>query len=273
MTNLPAVAGSLLPAEETQVIAVLRPAWDELAKVEDDYVRKCAVVGLMLNTVSAALPHGEFGPWLHRHIFPDVEVPEGKQLNDLPYWRRANRWRKAAENVVAISQIGHVSNLTAVDLANAVLGSGRKAPTAEIAGLLERISQAVEGKTLAQLTFRFPNLDLGKGGDREWAAFVRAKHPELIVDGQIPRRGKVGKKSREIMEEFSAWLNTRRKPRTAKQKQEAARALLAEIEDVLGAAIRNPLLGVLEPGELQGVEAITSMWVKRLKDLMADGRK
>jgi len=276
MTNLPAVVKgvALAPAEESQVLAVLRPAWEELAHVEDDYVRKCAVVGLMLNTVSAALPHGEFGAWMHRHLFPDAAIPEGKTPNDMPWRRRANRWMKAAENVVAIAQIGHVSFLDATDLANAVLGGGRKAPSAAISALLEKISQAVDGKTMAQLSFRFPSLDLAKGGDRQWATFLREKHPELIgKDGQIPRRGKVGKKSKEILAEYSAWLNKRLKPRTAKEKQEAARALLGEIDELLMSAVNSSVLGVLEPHEFQGTASVTAMWAKRLKDLANPDRK
>lgn len=274
MSNLlPALAKPLLPADQDRVLAALRPAWDELSRAEDDYVRKCAVVGLMLNSVSAQVAHGQFGTWLHANLFPDAVIPEGKKFNDLPYWRRANRWMKAAENVVAISQIGHVSSLTAVELSNAVLGSGRKAPTAEISALLEQITKAVDGKTLAQLTFKFPNLDLAAGGDREWASFLQLKHPELIVDGKIPKRGKVGKQSKEILEEFSAWLNAKMKPRTHAQKKEAARALLAQIDDVLGAAIKNSVLMALAPEEFVATESLTSMWVKRLKDLMADSRK
>lgn len=272
-TLLPAVTGTLLPADQNQLLAALRPAWEELSRVEDDYVRKCAVVGLMLNSVSTQVPHGEFGAWLHRNLFPEAVIPQGKKFNDLPYWRMANRWMKAAENVVAISQIGHVSSLTAVELSNAVLGSGRTAPTAEIAALLEQITKAVDGKTLAQLTFKFPNLDLAAGGDREWASFLQSKHPELIVDGKVPKRGKVGKQSKEILEEFSAWLNAKMKPRTPKQKQEAARALLTQIDDVLGAAVRNSVLAVLSPEEFVGTKALTSLWVERLKGLMAESRK
>jgi hypothetical protein len=270
---LPSPAGSLLPVDESQILGVLRPAWATLATQEDSYVRNCAVVGFMLNTVSERMGHGEFGPWLHRNLFPEVTLAEGKKLDSLPHWRRARRWMEAGRNMAQIAQIGHVSDLTAVELANAVLKGLKGGLSSESAALFDRIVNAVEGKTLAQLTFKFPNLDLAAGGDREWAAFLQAKHPELIVDGKVPKRGKVGAKSKEILAEFSAWLNAKMKPKTPKQKQEAARALLAQVEDVLGAAIRNPLLGVLSPEDFVGAESMTSMWVKRLKDLMAESRK
>lgn len=274
MTHLPAVKprGAVTPADEAQVLAVLRPAWAELATEEDSYVRKCAVVGFMLNTISDGLGHGEFGPWLHRNLFPEVTLPEGKKLDSLPHWRRARRWMEAGRNMAQIAQIGHVSDLTAVELANAVLKGVKRGLSEDVAVLFDRVLTAVEGKTLAQLTFKFPGVDLGKGGDREWAAFLREKHPELIDGDKIPKRGKVGKNSKEIMAEFSEWLNARMKPRTAAQKKEAARALLVELEDMLGAAVRNPLLGVLEPTEFKGVAAITNLWAARLEQLSADSR-
>lgn len=270
---LPAVAKPMPLADDNQILAVLRPAWAQLATQEESYVKGCAAVGFMLNRLSEGMGHGEFGPWLHRNLFPEAVIPEGKKLDSLPHWRRARRWMEAGRNMAQIAQIGHVSDLTTVELANALLKGLKGGLSDESKALFDRMMTAVDGKTLAQLTFKFPNVDLAAGGDREWAAFLRAKHPELIVDGKIPKRGKVGKQSKEILEEFSAWLNAKMKPRTPKQKQEAARALLAQIDDVLGAAVRNPVLAVLPPEEFVGTKSLTSLWVERLKDLMSESRQ
>lgn len=111
-----------------------------------------------------------------------------------------------------------------------------------------------------------------RGGDRFWGQFLREKHPELIVDGKVPARGKAGSRSKEILAEFSAWVNARLKPRTAEQKRQAATALLREIDDVLMSAVNASVLGVLEPQDFVGTEAITKMWCGRLKDLMSEKR-
>ncbi|MBN9691329.1 MAG: hypothetical protein J0M24_13920 [Verrucomicrobia bacterium] len=257
---------------ESQVLAVLKPAWAELAREEDSYVRKCAVVGLMLNAVSDQLGHGELGPWLHRNVFPEVVVPEGKRLDDLPHWRRARRWMEAGRNVVQLAQIGHVSDLAAVELANAVLGRDQKPLSESSAAMLDRFVAAVDGKTLAQLTFKFAGLELAKGGDKEWEAFIRAKHPEMIVDGKVPSRGKAGKVSKDVIGEFAKWLEAKAKPRTAKEKQEAARVLLAGLVDVLEGAVKSPLLMVLDPVEFAPVESLTKLWAERLRQL-SDSRR
>jgi hypothetical protein len=267
-TNLPAVVtGPLLPADETQILKVLRPAWAALTTEEDSYVRKCAVVGFMLNTVSERLGHGEFGPWLHRNFFPEAVVPEGKKLDALPHWRRARRWMEAGRNMAKIAQIGHVSDLTAVELANAVLTGVKRGLSDETQALFDRIVTAVEGKTLAQLSFKFPNVDLAAGGDREWAAFLQEKYPGIIVDGKIPKRGKAAKEVPGILEDFSEWLNARMKPRTAAQKKETARALLRELEDVLTAAINSGYLPLLETPDFVGVKAAMRLLSDRIKTL------
>lgn len=259
----------MLPADESKILSVLRPAWAELSTEEDSYVRKCAVVGFMLNTVSERLGHGEFGPWLHQNFFPEVTLAEGKKLDSLPHWRRARRWMEAGRNMAKIAQIGHVSDLTAVELANAVLKGVRGGLSEETKALFDRVLTAVEGKTLAQLTFKFPNVDLAAGGDREWAAFLNAKLPELIVDGKIPKRGKAAKQVPGLLEEFSEWLNERMKPRTLAQKKETARAQLRELDEVLTAAINSAYLPLLEAADFVGTEAAMRLFSERLKKLAA----
>ncbi|MBX3732613.1 MAG: hypothetical protein KF791_08470 [Verrucomicrobiae bacterium] len=109
---------------------------------------------------------------------------------------------------------------------------------------------------------------LPRGGDQFWAQFLRERHPELIVNGKVPPRGKAGARSKEIREEFSKWMQARLKPSTPEQKRQAARSLLREIDNVLMSAVNASVLGVLEPQEFVGTEAVTSMWVQRLKALM-----
>ncbi|MCW5766999.1 MAG: hypothetical protein KIT68_13615, partial [Phycisphaeraceae bacterium] len=106
-----------------------------------------------------------------------------------------------------------------------------------------------------------------RGGDQFWAQFLRENHPELIVDGKVPPRGKAGARSKEIREEFSKWMQARLKPSTPEQKRQAAQALLRQIDDVLMSAVNASVLGVLQPQDFAGTEAVTSMWVQRLKAL------
>ncbi len=255
---------------EAAVLSVLKPAWVKLAALEDDYVRKCAVVGLMLNVVREQMALGEFGPWLHRNVFPEATIPPGKRVNDLPHWRRAHRWMEAGRNAAQLAQWGHVSPGAAVELANAIL-SGHKQPLSEETGIMrQQFVAAVEGKSLAQLTFRF---DHGRpvGGDKLWGAFLRANHPELIKDGKVPPRGKAGKATKAVMGEFKTWVEAKIKPSGIKEKKEAARALLYQVQDVLSAAVKNPLLLVLESHELAPAAPVTKLWSDRLHALI--GRK
>lgn len=136
------------------------------------------------------------------------------------------------------------------------------------------VEQLVDGRS--QLDF-MASLGLlapppAKGGDAEWEAFIRLKHPEMIVDGKVPSRGKAGKVSKDVVAEFSKWLEAKAKPRTAKEKQDAARALLAALMETLEGAVKSPLLMVLDPVEFAPVESLTKLWAERLRQL-SDSRR
>jgi hypothetical protein len=59
------------------------------------------------------------------------------------------------------------------------------------------------------------------------------------------------------------------KPRTVKEKQEAARVLLANLIEVMRGAVKNPVLMVLEPTEFVEAAALSKMWSDRVNQLVS----
>lgn len=53
----------------------------------DDARRNCFIAGQMLNEIQAALPHGEFQPWIEKHL-PEIS------------YRQAADWARASANIV-----------------------------------------------------------------------------------------------------------------------------------------------------------------------------
>lgn len=177
----------------------------------------------------------------------------------------AGRWMKLARAAIPRLQAGEAGEVFRQLLETPITQLSERQTKA----LNQAVEKLVDGRS--QLDF-MESLGLiapkeSKGGDREWQAFLEENHPELIVDGKVPKRGKVGAKSKEILAEFSEWINQRMKPRTPEAKRETARALLREVEDLLTAAVRNSYLGMLEPAEFVGVKSATTLWAKRLENL------
>lgn len=181
--------------------------------------------------------------------------------------KTAGRWMKMAEAAMPRLQAGEAGEVFRQLLQTPVTQLTDKQNKA----LTQAVEKLVDGRS--QLDF-MESLGLiapagPKGGDREWSAFLKEKYPGLIVDGKIPKRGAAAKDVPGILDDFSAWLNARLKPRTAAQKKETAVALVREIEDLLSAAIRSPYLPLLEPQDFVGVEAATRLWSDRIKTLTA----
>jgi hypothetical protein len=142
--------------------------------------------------------------------------------------------------------------------------------TDDQAGLLRKgVEQLVDGRS--QLDF-MESLGLlaptaPKGGDLDWTVFIQTKHPELIKDGKIPARGKAGKNSKAIMEEFSKWMESRTKQSSKDQRIKAAKVLLHQVEDVLAAALSSNLLPLLDSHLFVPAAALSRQFAKRAEDL------
>lgn len=175
--------------------AEIKAAWERAAHAEVEAMREIVRVGALLLEAKESCSHGEFADWLLRNIFPNEPLPKSKRIYDTSIWRRATRWMEATRNVFHALELqsGSVSTFNDLPISQVL-----SLPAAELPPLAlkvrDRVFAEVDGKTLAQLTFRFERLEKAlKGGDNEWAAWIRKHHKDLIVDGQVPGRKKVPK--------------------------------------------------------------------------------
>ncbi len=173
----------------------IKAAWERAAHAEVEAMRDIVRVGALLLEAKESCGKGEFADWLAKNIFPDNFSTGGKRVYESAMWRRANRWMEATRNVFTTLEIGsrHVSTFNDLPISQVL-----SLPAADLPPLAlkvrDRVFAEVDGKTLAQLTFKFERLEKAlKGGDNEWAAWIRKHHKELIVDGQVPGRKKVPK--------------------------------------------------------------------------------
>jgi hypothetical protein len=89
----PAVLTPELPAD----MQALRSAFEEAAHAERNALRAVVRCGLLMLEAKKQAKRGEFGPWLQKHVFPDVQPTEFESK----YWRRARRWIELTTDICA----------------------------------------------------------------------------------------------------------------------------------------------------------------------------
>jgi hypothetical protein len=198
--------GAVAPAVDKALADRIKLAWAEAEYAEGKMMRKIVAIGALLLEAKAQVKHGEFGPWLHANVFPDIPLPKGKHPTDMPFWRRATRWMEATRFAMISlekGQSGHGCHFVPGErfhVENLSLSEVLSLPAAELSdkarAVQEQVFAAVDGKTLSQLTFKFlAGAPPAAGGDLSWEKFIRTRHPALIKDGVYPKRkpGIVGK--------------------------------------------------------------------------------
>src|ERR1051326_1943922 len=239
---------------------------NQLYREAQNGLRRVVAFGLYCYEVKDRIPHGKFGPWLKEHC-PDIS------------WRTVRCYMQLSSTVLEncglqindFLQIG--STLPFCRGGKLLLLEDDKVP-AEVKPLREKICGLIDGKSARQLFLEFKTAEEdenGKvsvlpargGGDRVWEAFIREKHPELIVDGRVPKRGKV---DQSVRDELAAITAKRHAPTAEELAQDTRTALEAWLQ-VTRSILANEHLPTLLPQEFTAPMATLNLLKKRFEEL------
>lgn len=173
----------------------IRRAYREALREMAHGLRRVIICGGLLNEAKMRIGYGRFMGWLEKNL---PEIPG----------RTARRWMDLATGLEERMQNGHNGQFDGMpinrllELPEVEISEGQAAARAAVMELLE-------GKTQVQLTMDFQDFSPQRlGGDNEYLAFLREKHPDqLKEDGKIPKR------KQEFMKEFQAWQLKRMNPK------------------------------------------------------------
>lgn len=205
--------------------------------------------GAEINRAKQALPHGEFLPWLQ----DVVKIPSTS----------ADRYRALADQLLPrllkFPTVGNLVELAAGDLTEA-----------QSLKLSEAVNKITGRKALTQLYIDFGIVKSGaeagpKGGDNEWAAWIRKHHPELMKDGVAPKR-KPGIVGEEVWAEWEAHCLKRGKL-TPEEMRARAEADAQHLLHVMTLALGNDGLALASLATRDALKQIVSELHKRFKDL------
>ncbi|MFO1461292.1 MAG: hypothetical protein U1G08_18050 [Verrucomicrobiota bacterium] len=161
----------------------------ELVRGAQDGVRRILVAGFFIESIVRQLPHGATRPWLEQHC-PEIQ------------WRTVNRWRELARGVMeALGIEWNAAAKLPLPLHDTLALPAGDVPKA-MQELRGQIDDLIADKSASQLQLALRAADPKDGGDKQWAKWLRKHHPELIVDGVIPARGKVPKDIRAAFDEY-----------------------------------------------------------------------
>lgn len=219
--------GSAVPADRSdfnqkETAEFLVAAIHDAERAFGNALRKVIVCGLLLNHTKERLDkHGEFGPWLREHCFPDLDKDQFDSA-----WRKANRWMDTARAMCGLLDIRHnvefdgqplylILQLESCDLSK------------EQRAVQSRIFDFLEEKTQSQLQLEWRNADdLTPGGFRPNRAELDdwlAKHGHEKLMGQpftqLPAK---------VQEAFHKWRASKLKPVDPKKQLRERYTLLIE---------------------------------------------
>jgi hypothetical protein len=249
--------------------AEIKAAWTKAAEAESTAMREIVRVGALLLEAKEQCVRGEFADWLAQNIFPDMALPRGKRIYDTSFWRKATRWMEATRNVFAFLEIqsGHGPLYNDLPISQVL-----SLPAAELPPLArkaqERVFEAVQGKTLAQLTFRFESLEKAlKGGDKEWEAWLKKHHRECIKDGVVPPR-KASKVPKAV---WAAWeqynLDLAKKANSPDTRLKIAEGNARQWLEVTDRLVQSATTKELPAPTLDQLIGAAKLLVQKLKDL------
>lgn len=234
-------------------------------------VRRAIGTGALMNHICeegkrlGIIPHGQFGQWLEKHV---PQIP----------WRTIYRWRDLATQTVERLQNCHDGNFDGAGylaVYRAAFGNGNLTK-AELA-LRDKLDDLIQGRTQNQLFLEFKNVEeaptgetvVVHGGDRAWDSFIRKKHPELIVNGRVPKRGQVEQSVRDELAQITAKGNTPSPEELAQQ----ARNVLEEWVQASRRLLAHADLPRLMPQEFPAVLSLADVLRERFKQLQGRFRK
>ena len=191
--------------------------------------------GQKIAEAQAKLPHGEFLPWLEN----DCGISRSTAYNYLALF---------SQKGAVLAKFPTVGNLVL------------KAPadwTRDDEAVLDKASANVlDGKSLKGIYTGIVRTEpLGRGGDNEWAAWLKKHHPALLKDGAAPKRNSKAVGA-EVWQEWQAHLHRKLESKPA-EREHTARACLAEATRCLdGNILHNPNLKLLQgPAHIAALEA------------------
>lgn len=176
---------SLSGGNDAEVAAKLA----ELVRGAQDGLRRILVAGFFIESIVQQLPHGATRNWIDHHC-PSVS------------WQSINRWRELARGVMeALGIEWDAAAKLPLPLHDALALPPGEVPKA-MQELRGQIDDLIADKSARQLQLALRAADPKDGGDKQWAKWLKRNHPELIVDGVIPPRGKVPKEVRAAFDEY-----------------------------------------------------------------------
>lgn len=161
----------------------------ELVRGAQDGVRRILMAGFFIEGIVRELPHGATRPWLEQHC-PEV------------HWATVCRWRELARGVMESLgiEIDQVAKLPLpIHEMLALPPSDVPQPMQAMRG---QIDDLIADKSARQLQLALRAADPKDGGDKQWAKWLKKHHPELIVNGAIPPRGKAPKEVRKAFDAY-----------------------------------------------------------------------
>ena len=216
----------------------------ELVHGAQDGLRRILVAGFFIESIVRQLPHGATKPWLEQHC-PGIA------------WRTINDWRQLSRGVMeALGIEWDAAAKLPLPLHDALALPPAEVPKA-MQALRGQIDDLIADKSARQLQLALRAADPKDGGDKMWAKWLRKHHPDLIVDGVIPPRGKVAKEiraafdayrikqGRELAKEIGPKAMTRLVLRLAAEIQQACNDhVIGQADDAAFEALNEARLGL-----------------------------
>jgi len=178
----------------------LRQAYREALLDMANGLRRVVICGGILMEIKERVGHGNFLLWLAKNA-PEIPV------------RTAQRWMFLAAGLRDNLQDRHNGVFGDLPI-NRLLQLPETDVSEDQRTIRTDAMDLLQGKTQIQLMlqFKFSNAGYHPGGDNEYLAFLRERHPELIKEN-----GRPPKRSKELSKEFTKWQLKRMNPKARAQ--------------------------------------------------------
>jgi hypothetical protein len=145
---------AIAPFNEKEVAGHLIEAIHQANTAFGNALRKVVVCGLLLIDASEKCPKGEFGPWLRKYCFGDLDDTQFESQ-----WRNARRWMETARGLCESLQLGGQNVRYDGQPLHIILQLESCDLTKEQRSLQSKVFDFLEGKTQRQLQLEWRNAD------------------------------------------------------------------------------------------------------------------
>ncbi len=182
-------------------------------------LRDVVATGALMLEAKSRVQRGGIHAWLLEFA---PEVPE----------RTAYQWMALAQESFKL-----MPQIKDIDIpAHQLLIAAPETLSAEERAVQGDFFAVLDGKTQNELLWGFKSqTHRGQGGDNEFLTFLTERHPDLLVDGNPPKRNAVPK---DVQAEFNSWKMSKFDPN---ERVEAARNLANDLADRMVSGIRQLL--------------------------------